>query len=391
MHVVHIISNLGIGGAEVALTRLVKHQAGGPIRHSVVSMLQGGPNAAPLREAGAEVIELPGIRSIGATRLFPPLIALVRRLRPTLIQGWMYHGNLAAAAVRVVGTRSVPVVWGVRQTVSRLRDDKPLTRACILAGTLFRRVPAQIAYNSQLAAVQHERLGYPRRKRRIILNGIDTEQFRPSPNARLALRRQLGLPADAILIGRIARYAAMKDTPTLLRAFRELLQTHYGAHLVLIGTGMDETNRELTALLHQSSIGSYVRLMGQQLRVEEILPAFDLCLSSSSNTEGFPTVLAEAMACGVPVISTDVGEAAHIIADAARIVAPKASDALAASAARVLGLSPHARENLGQRDRQRVIECFGIGRFSAAFEQLWLEATGGQALRERDTGAIGAR
>src|SRR6266581_4739816 len=116
MHVVHIISNLGIGGAEVALTRLVQHQSCGPIRHSVVSMLAGGPNAARLREAGAEVIELPGIRSVGATRLFPALIASVRRLEPTLVQGWMYHGNLAAAAVCVASLRSVPVVWGVRQT-----------------------------------------------------------------------------------------------------------------------------------------------------------------------------------------------------------------------------------------------------------------------------------
>src|SRR5215510_423495 len=129
MHVVHIISNLGIGGAEIALMRLVRHQAGGPIRHSVISMLPGGPNAIRLREAGAEVIELPGTRSIAATRLLPALITTVRGLGPSLLQGWMYHGNLAAAAVRVVGSRLVPVVWGVRQTVSRLRDDKPLTRA----------------------------------------------------------------------------------------------------------------------------------------------------------------------------------------------------------------------------------------------------------------------
>lgn len=371
MRIIHVISNLGIGGAETMLVRLIREHAGKSISHSVVSFLPGGVYAEVLRELGCEVVELEGQRSLRSAALLRPLGAALARARPDLVQGWMYHGNVAASLAAMLGYHRAPVLWGIRQTLERLADNRPLTRGFILAGSALGFHPHRIVYNSTVAAEQHEAYWYPRRKRVTIYNGVDTRRFRPNVAARLAARAGLGLAPDAEVIGRVARNDPMKDHATLFKAFERLAARRPRAHLVVIGTGMDTSDRELAQLANFTGAPERVHFLGPQFKLEDLVPAFDVAVSSSRMSEGFQNVLAEAMACGVPAISTNIGEARTIIADLSRLVPRLDPDALAAAVTAILDLSAEQRRQMGRRDRERIEAKFEIGTAAAGFEQMW--------------------
>lgn len=371
MRIVHVISNLGIGGAETMLVRLVREHAGKSTTHSVVSFLPGGVYAEVLRELGAEVVELEGQRSLRSAALLRPLGAALACAKPDLVQGWMYHGNVAASLAAMLGYYRAPVLWGIRQTLERLGDNRPLTRGFILAGTALGFHPRRVVYNSTVAAEQHEAYGYPKRKRATIYNGVDTRRFRPSVAARLSARAGLGLAPDAEVVGRVARNDPMKDHATLFKAFERLAARRPRVHLIVVGTGMDTSDRELAQLANLTGAPERVHFLGPQFKLEDLVPAFDVAVSSSRMSEGFQNVLAEAMACGVPAISTDIGEAGTIIGDPARLVPRSNPEALAAAVTTILDLPAEQRREIGRRDRERIEAKFEIGTAAAQFEEVW--------------------
>ena len=373
MRVVHVISNLGLGGAETMLVRLVRQQAGGTIEHAVISFLAGGVYTQTLRDLGVEVIELEGTRSLRSAALLRPLGAALARARPDLVQGWMYHGNVAASLAAIVGSCRAPVLWGIRQTLERLGDNRPLTRGVILAGSALGFQPRRIVYNSTLAAEQHEAFWYPKAKRVAIYNGVDTRRFRPDAAARVAARVGLGLAPDAEVIGRVARNDPMKDHATLFKAFGLLAARRPRAHLVVVGTGMEAADAELAQLAQLTGAAGRVQFLGPRRDLEELVPGFDVAVSSSRMSEGFQNVLAEAMACGVPAVSTDIGEAATIIGDPARLVPRLDPGALAAAVGAVLDLTAEQRQEMGRQDRERIVARFEIGAAAAQFEAVWRE------------------
>ena len=276
--------------------------------------------AVPMRRCSARLawrcLSWGARRSASALALLPRFCRVLRRLQPDLVQAWMYHANVAASVARLLRVSRAPLVWNVRQSLERLVNDRPLTRGVILSGVPVRSVPVtRIVYNSTAAAEDHERLGYPASKRCIILNGIDCNRFAPREAARTESRRALGLADEALLIGRIARKAAMKDYPLLFRAFQLIAARMPQAHLVAVGPGMVAADHELVRLAQETGAFARVHFVGQRLDLADFLPGLDVVVSPSRNSEGFPNVVAEAMASGVPVVGTSVGETAEIIGD----------------------------------------------------------------------------
>lgn len=349
------------------LAKVIEALPGPDFEHVVVTFIEGGLFAERLAGRGVRIIGLGQATGHPARALLmlPGLRRIVEEINPDVVQGWMYHGNLAASATS--GGR--PVVWNVRQRLERLVDNAPATRLAILGSLLWRRNVRAVIYNSERAAAEHERRWYPAAKRVLIPNGFDLASFWPDPSAGSALRREFGLPEDALLVGRVARDDAIKDTPTLIKAFTNL--TAKGAYLVLVGRGMTAENTALDELLRAANIKERVLLIGERPDIPRLNAAFDIAVLSSSHGEGFPNVVCEAMSAGTPVVATDVGECSDIIDDVARIVPVRDPVALSVAMARILALPPSERALLGLRDRCRVSEFYDIAAIAQSYAGLW--------------------
>jgi len=356
------------GGAESMLTRII--QALPSHNHIVVSFINGGIFESRLRELGVAVIGLEQGRGrpIHALFVLPRLRAVIRELRPDILQGWMYHGNLAASIV----ARDIPVLWNIRQRLEGWRSINPVTRAVVLSSLLYRKTVSAVIYNSLLAATDHEGLGYPRSRRIIIPNGFDLSLYKPDVQARCAIRAELGVSDSALLIGRVARDAPIKDTPTLVAAVARM--QHSDARLVLVGRGMSADNQGLVDLLRAAGVAHRTHLLGERSDIQRINAALDVAVSSSSHGEGFPNVICEAMACETPIVATDVAESRQIVGDDSRIVPPRDSSALAAALDSVLRLSPAERGQLGARDRERVATYYSLSDVARKYAELWERA-----------------
>jgi glycosyltransferase involved in cell wall biosynthesis len=178
-------------------------------------------------------------------------------------------------------------------------------------------------------------------------------------------------------VGRVANFHAYKDFPTLIAAFAKISQANLRARLVLVGRDLHPNNQKLAKLVSSLPFPDKVHILGERSDVADIMPGFDVALSSSSSTEAFPNVIGEAMACGVPMVTTDVGDCRDILGDPARVVACGDALALAEKATKVLSLDPMQRTDLGRQDRARVMERYSIEMIAKCYCALWRRTVSG--------------
>lgn len=299
------------------------------------------------------------------------LLATLRRLKPHLIQGWMYHGSLAAQLCEFTVARHTPIIWSIHSCNDDLTLEKRLTSAVIrLCGRLSSR-PAKILYVSEASCRQHEAMGYCSEKSHIITNGFDTAQFSPSVAARAAVRAELGLREDQFLIGLVGRFHPMKDHLNFLRAAALISSDNSTAQFVLAGREVDGNNHTLSRLLAKCGLEGRVHLLGERGDTHTLIAALDVCSLSSSYGESFPLVVGEAMACGVPCVVTDLGDAAMLVGDTGLVVPPRNPEALAHAWRELIRLGPDGRAQLGEAARERVCENFMLAPVVAQYESLW--------------------
>jgi len=336
-------------------------------------MMPNGVLVERLRDAGAQVVELGSRRSLSAVSQLHRLGKAVQDAHPDLVQGWMYHGNLAASAISLCRYTRAPVIWAVRQRLERLSDNRLRTRLVILASRAFASQPRRILYNSIDAAMDHSRFGYPLARAQVVPNAVDCERFKPRPGVAAALRRDLGLDPTSLLVGRIGRNAAMKGNGMLLTAFKRIAAVEPRAHLVLIGPSMTDDDPQLNDLVDEAGLRGRVHRLGAKLDIENFYPAFDLVISSSSNTEGFPNVIAEAAASGTPVVATDVGESRSILRQSELLVAPGDVAALTRVGSSVLALTDEQKTRLGRTLRAGIVERYAVQKIIHRYLTIWRE------------------
>lgn len=354
-----LTTGLGTGGAEMMLTQVI---TGLPNhRHHVISLTSGGKYIEPLRAAGAAVhtLDMPaGKPTLGA------LIRLWRlawKIRPCVVMGWMYHGCLAAVLVKIFRLGQGRVIWNIRQSLYDLSLEKRGSAMVIQSLKWLAPLAKRITYNSQLSARQHEAIGYPQAKTRLIPNGFNLDKWSPSHRASTS---------PNLRIGRFGRFTAMKDYPTFLEAAAIIVQSLPNTEFILVGTGVDAANTELCTLIEKLGLQKHVQLLGERSDLPELSASLDLAVSSSAFGEGFPNVVGEAMACGVPVVATDIGDTAWVMGETGILIPAKNPAKLAEACLRVLNLSEAERRALGEKGRQRVEAHFSLASVLQHFDEL---------------------
>ncbi len=376
MRLAHIITGLDTGGAERMLLRLGE-RLHPDFEQSVISLTGAGPVAEELRAAGVEVVAL----GMSPSRPNPldlwRLTQLLQRWKPDVVQTWMYHADLVGGlAARLAGIRAV--AWNIRNNDLSPEKTSPRTRA--LVGWLARLsgwLPARIVCCSEAARRTHVALGYADDRFQVIPNGFDLRRFSPNPEARAGVRAELGLPPEAPLIGLIARFDPQKNHAGFLAAAGSLHRQSPDVHFVLAGRDVVPGNRPLLEWANAAGVSAVIHLLGERQDIPRLTASLDLATLASWG-EAFPNVLGEAMACGVPCVATDAGDAALIIGDCGRVVPREDMTALAAAWLELLELPATQREALGNAARERIARHFNLDGIADRYAALYRAMVGGR-------------
>jgi len=352
LHVVHVIAGLGLGGAERMLANLVSADRPEAPRQTVINLLGAGAFGNAVKDSAVPLhtlnIRRPADALLGVRRL----ARLLRKLRPDVIQSWMYNADLLTYwAWRLGGLRQQSrLYWGVRCSDMNQGHYGRRLRWTVNACARRSHLPTGIVANSHAGAAVHQALGYSTGRMVVIDNGIDVDGFKPDPGARAQLRQAWGLSDAYPVVLHVARVDPMKDHALLLNAARERPDVQF----VAAGLGTEHLDGPPNLLG-----------LGARTDVASLYAAADLFLSTSAYGEGFPNVVGEAMASGLRTVATDVGDTARIVGDAGEISASGDLPGLLAAIDRQLAAP-------GDPDlpRKRIFRLYSLDRAVGRFDTL---------------------
>ena len=361
--VLHVIAGLSTGGAEHVLTALTTAKRQQPFSQIVVDLLGKAQDDDELIEAirGANV---PVHQFGGQTAIDLPLVlfrlrGLIRRVRPIAIQSWLYYADLVSLwALQLSGQRETTrFYWGIRSSDMKLSHYRRALAWTINACAKRSARPDAVVANSFAGRDVHRALGFAPRAFPVIPNGIDTQRFRPDASARARMRARLALPDDKSVVIHVARVDPMKSHTSLMAVAAALPDIQF----IMAGSGTENIDAlpNLTAL-------------GYRRDMPDLYAAADLSLSTSAFGEGFPNAVAEAMACGVPVVATDVGDSGRIIGDTGVIVPPHDVAAMVTAIARIRSQSKTEYDARANAARKRIEDRYSLARMVSTFDALHL-------------------
>jgi glycosyltransferase involved in cell wall biosynthesis len=352
--VVHVITGLEVGGTETMLLELCREESRGGGEFSVASLVSNGPMRERFSRIGVDVVGLGMKRGEFFAPGMSRLVRLIRRARPRVVQGWLYHGNLgAAAATWLSGLFPRPRLgWSIRGDLPDFACYSPQLRRVVSFGARLSPFVDGIFYNSRVALEAHEKYGFRPHLARVVPNGMDLTRFNFDVGARAATRRALGLPDDAIVVIAVGRNDPMKNWPGMLAASD--IAGDGRVWLVAVGEG---TERLPT--------GPRRRLLGRRDDMPALYAAADIFMLASHFGEGTSVALSEAMASGLPVVVTAVGDNGSIATGAGLVVPPRDADALTQALAKLV-CDPGLRLDAGKAARERAAG-FGADRMHAGF------------------------
>jgi glycosyltransferase involved in cell wall biosynthesis len=373
LRILHLITSLNVGGAQMHLYKTVTRFHPERIASLVVSLASPGKIGQLIQGQEIPVMGLGMRRGRLNPHACAQLIRLIRRFQPHIVQTYLYHADLVGyLAARWAGVPNI--LWNLRQSrmdFSRYHRTTDLTvRLC---ARLSRKVK-HILVNSYAGLKAHAQLGYDAARMLVVPNGFELTRFRPHPPSYREVRQELGLDPEARLVGMLARLDPQKDHETFLRAAQLISKRLPGAFFLLAGNGLNHDNPAFARLLAANPINpERLRLLGERPDTPRLLAALDAYVSSSAFGEGFANAIGEAMACGVPCVVTDVGDSAFIVGETGLVVQPRQPQDLARAIEEVLTWPPAGRASRGTAARARIEQKFDINRIVTQLESFYLD------------------
>lgn len=363
--VIHIITELNVGGAETSLYNLMRYSDRSDFTHIVMSLQDEGAFGEPIRALGVPVYTLNMNPSLPNPLALLKLVRVLRRERPDIIQTWLYHADLIGTLAAFVSPHRL-LGWNIRNvTIANFQSGsrRLIFKACV---ALSGRADF-ILTNTETGRTMHVDEGYCPDHWQVIYNGFDIERFRPDTAVRTRIRAELDIQDDVYVIGQVGRFTPEKNYPGFIRAALTLLETRSDVHF--IGAGKDVTMDALGALIPVQWRANF-HLLGLRDDVPDLLNALDV-FTLASDFEGFPNVVGEAMATGLPVVVTDVGDVTQLVGEFGIVVPVGDMDAMATAWARFLVMPDEERIAIGAAARERITTQFGIERFAQQYDAFY--------------------
>jgi glycosyltransferase involved in cell wall biosynthesis len=334
-------------------------------RVSILRLLDGVDLGGELERAGVETASARLRGRADAAGMALRALPWLRRQRPDVLYGFNAQENLLGLLAAAFSD-SGHVVWGVRTDDPGALAFDLLGRAGARAQRALARLPDLVISNSRAGALYAARIGVPGKRIRVIPNGIDTREFRPDPEGRARLRAEWRVADEEVLVGTVARLERRKGHVDFLRAAALFARSRPEARFVCVGGGEEDSRHELERLASQLGIAGRVLLNGTRTDMPAVYAALDLATLLSTSGEGSPNAVAEALACGVPCVASDIGESRTIVADPSAVVAP--GDPAAAVRAWEETLRRSTPESRAAA-RRRIESELGVGRMVGETER----------------------
>jgi len=322
-----LIRSVNYGGAERHLTTLVKALDKKCFDVTVITFYSGGEFEKELRDSSIQLICVHKRGRWDISFLFR-VINELRKLRPEIIHSYLVEPNVLSILLKPLFW-STKVVWSIQASDMKLDEYDWFARLNFRLQCLASRFADLVVANSESGRDYHVSQGFPARKCIVIHSGVDTDQFRPDRKSGERIRAEWGVPESKILIGHVARFDPMKDQPNFLKAAELLSRERDDIRFASVGGGTADYAATLRRLAEGYGIADRVIWAGARDDMPAVYNALDIVCSSSAFGEGLPNVIAEAMACGVPCVVTDVGDSALLVSATGIVVPPEDPQALA--------------------------------------------------------------
>ena len=354
--IMFVVNCLNIGGAEVQVARL----ADGMIRRgkkvAVVSLRGEGPLSKQIADSGAELYSLKMSAGIPSPMGVWRLRKAIKSFRPDAVHSHIVHANLLSRVTRIIA--KMPVLVTTAHSVNEGHRILEL-------GYRYTDRFADLTTNVSKAAVdRYVKIGAaPVDRIQFVANGLDIGKFSSDPADRGAIRAELGIADDQFLWLAVGRLQEAKDYPNMIRAFGKTLKNPVAANSSLMIAGEGLLEGELKAFTESVGLKDRIRFLGRRNDIPALMNAADAYLMSSA-WEGMPMVLQEALACRLPVVSTDVGGNAEVAPDGlcSFLCESKNDDALCAAMLKMLSLPAATRNAMGAAGREHVVARYNIER-----------------------------
>lgn len=371
MKILQIIDDLRIGGAQKLQLGFAPaaHERGHDVTVATLREIPGSPIPAQLESLGTPVVLIEGTRLIDLRRL-PRLIRLLRRERFDVVHTHLLESNiLGAIAGRLAAT---PVVGSLHNTEPFTGRHAGIKQR--IEYLALRRCTSCVVAVGHIVAESHaEHLQGARLE--VVPNAVPLIPPLPA-DERNALRSELAGRPDRLIVLTLGRLHRQKGYDVLLRAFAELRPSHPSAALLIAGSGSEREGLE--RLIASLDLGDRARLLGPRADPERLLAAADIFVSSS-RWEGLPLAVLEAMAAGLPIVATGVGDVPRVLTESTgRLVPPEEPGALAGEIARLLDDAGLRRE-LGDRARDRIEREYAVGAWCDRLLAAYADAAARQA------------
>jgi len=355
--IVHVITNFaGVGGAEMMLARLIQ-QTQDQYAHVIIALMKTSEVYAETL-AQCQSCHALGWNGINTLSTIKKLRVLLKALKPATVQCWMYHANVLTS-LSCIGLSPKPdIFWGIHHSLASPKEESLSTKIALAMSKVLAQQPKGVIYCAHSSLQQHQGFGLKNSNAQVIANGVFLDTFQPNPELH-----------EPCVIGFAGRYHIAKGYPYLFETMALLKEQNIVFKIAGGGASLD--NPEVKALFKQYQLDAKkVQLLDQVNDMPAFYQSIDVFLMTSI-TEGFPNVLVEAMASGLPCISTDVGDARFIVQDIGAIVPPRNAPALADAILTYAAKSPVEKLQLKQQARKRVQQNFSIESVSGQYMQMW--------------------